>query len=59
MLQSPPDRLATGRLSLRRPAVADAEAIFRNYAQDSEVVCSARAFRSAMAYPVCPIERWA
>ena len=33
----PPERIETGRLVLRIPSVADAEAIFESYAQDSRV----------------------
>ena len=33
----PPEHIETARLALRIPSVADAEAIFNSYAQDSEV----------------------
>lgn len=38
MLPPPPTHLATARLVFRPPTPADAEPIFRNYAQDPEVV---------------------
>lgn len=38
MILAPPDHLATPRLLLRRPIPADAEPVFRNYAQDPAVV---------------------
>ena len=34
---NPPDTYETPRLQLRKPVLADAEAIFRQYAQDTEV----------------------
>jgi [ribosomal protein S5]-alanine N-acetyltransferase len=38
MLEKMPDRVETDRLLLRRPAAADAEAVFARYASDPDVV---------------------